>query len=120
MMNKMTNLKAVQYVLTNCELPADVAERLNAIAASLSKKASGSGEKKPTATQIANLGLQDKVLAYLRESGAHATCTEILKAIPELEGFGTQKVVPLIRALKDRNLVGAEKGKGGQTRIFAL
>ena len=39
MTNKMTNLKAIQYVLDNCEMPADVSERLNAIAMSLAKKA---------------------------------------------------------------------------------
>ena len=108
MTNKMTNLKAIQYVLDNCEMPADVSERLNAIAMSLAKKAAGgSTEKKPTATQLANRNLQDKVLNHLRESGAHATCTEILKAIPELDGMNTQKVV------------AAEKVKG-QMRFYSL
>ena len=48
-MTKMTNVKAIEFVLTNCNVPADVAEKLTAMKASFEKKSSA--ERKPTPTQ---------------------------------------------------------------------
>ena len=49
-MTKMTNVKALEYVLTNCaDLPSEVSEKLTSMKASFEKKASA--ERKPTPTQ---------------------------------------------------------------------
>ena len=48
-MEKMTNSKALAFVLANAELPADVREKIENIKASIDKK--NSAERKPTATQ---------------------------------------------------------------------
>ena len=99
-MEKMTNLKAVAYVLENCTLPADVREKMEKIQASFEKKASG--ERKPTATQVANEGLKMAILSYMEENANRLfTVTELIKEVPELEGLSTQKVSPLMAKLVD-------------------
>ena len=49
---KMTNRKALDYVLENCDLPSDVSEKLSAMLVALDKKSGGT--RKPTANQIAS------------------------------------------------------------------
>lgn len=108
-MEKMTNLKAVAYVLENCTLPADVAEKLEKIKASYEKKASG--ERKPTATQVANAGLKDSILSYMAENPDRLfSISELIKEVPELEGLSTQKVSPMISSLvKESKVVRVEE-----------
>lgn len=94
-MEKMTNLKAVAYVLENCELPADVAEKMEKIKASFEKKSTG--ERKPTATQVANEGLKVAILSYMAEQPNRLfTISELIKEVPELEGLSNQKVSALV------------------------
>ena len=47
------------------------------------------------------------------------TCTEILKAIPELSEYQVQKVSALLSRLKLAGRVNSVKGKGGKT-LFTL
>lgn len=97
-MEKMTNLKAVAYVLENCELPTDVREKLEKVKASFEKKSTG--ERKPTATQMANLSLKGAILSYMAEQPDRMfSISELIKEVPELEGLSTQKVSPMISAL---------------------
>ena len=99
-MEKMTNLKAVAYVLENCTLPADVKEKMEKIKASFEKKATG--ERKPTATQVANEGLKTAILSYMEENPVQVfSVSELIKKVPELEGLSTQKVSPLMAKLVD-------------------
>jgi hypothetical protein len=99
-MEKMTNLKAVAYVLENCELPTDVREKMEKIQASFEKKATG--ERKPTATQVANEGLKTAILSYMEENPVQMfSVSELIKKVPELEGLSTQKVSPLMAKLVD-------------------
>ena len=99
-MEKMTNLKAGAYVLEHCTLPADVAEKMEKIKASYEKKSSG--ERKPTATQVANEGLKTAILAYMAEQPNRLfTISELIKEVPELAGLSTQKVSPLMAKLVD-------------------
>lgn len=94
-MEKMTNLKAVAYVLENCTLPADVREKMEKIQASFEKKATG--ERKPTATQVANEGLKVAILSYMAEQPNRLfTISELIKEVPELEGLSNQKVSALV------------------------
>ena len=99
-MEKMTNLKAVAYVLENCTLPADVREMMEKLQVSFEKKATG--ERKPTATQVANEGLKTAILSYMEENPVQMfSVSELIKKVPELEGLSTQKVSPLMAKLVD-------------------
>lgn len=98
-MEKMTNAKAIAYVIENCTLPQDVAEKLEKIKASYEKKSSA--ERKPTATQIANEHLKEIVLEVLEQATEPMTVSEIIKAHAELQGLTTQKVSPLVAKLVD-------------------
>lgn len=98
-MEKMTNAKAIAYVIENCTLPQDVAEKLEKIKASYEKKSST--ERKPTATQIANEHLKEVVLEVLEQATEPMTVSEIIKAHTELQGLTTQKVSPLVAKLVD-------------------
>ena len=60
-----------------------------------------SGERKPTATQIANEHLKDVVLEVLTQATEPMTVSEIIKAHAELQGLTTQKVSPLVAKLVD-------------------
>ena len=98
-MEKMTNAKAIAYVIENYTLPQDVAEKLEKIKASYEKKSSA--ERKPTATQIANEHLKEVVLEVLTKATEPMTVSEIIKAHAELQGLTTQKVSPLVAKLVD-------------------
>jgi hypothetical protein len=116
-MEKMTNLKAVAYVLENCTLPADVAEKMEKIKASFEKKSTG--ERKPTATQVANEGLKGSILSYMAENPDRVfSISELIKEVPELEGLSTQKVSPMISALvKEFKVVRIEEKRKAYFKI---
>ena len=98
-MEKMTNAKAIAYVIENCTVPQDVAEKLEKILASYEKKSSA--ERKPTATQIANEHLKDVILEVLTKATEPMTVSEIIKAHAELSALSTQKVSPQLAKLVD-------------------
>ena len=64
-----------------------------------------SGERKPTATQIANEHLKEVVLEVLEMATKPMTISEIIKAHAELQGLSTQKVSPLVAKLVDETKV---------------
>ncbi|MBE6148164.1 MAG: hypothetical protein E7167_01430 [Firmicutes bacterium] len=65
----------------------------------LNKKSTG--ERKPTATQVANEGLKVGILAYMaNEPNRLFSISELIKEVPELAGLSTQKVSPLMSALE--------------------
>lgn len=98
-MEKMTNLKAVAYVLENCELPTDVREKLEKVKVSFEKKSTG--ERKPTATQVANEALKEAIMNFLTtEPDRIFMVGELIKEVPELAGLSTQKVTPMLSALE--------------------
>ena len=57
---KMTNKKALNYVLDNYDLPAEVAEKLEGMIAQLEKRATA--ERKPSARQLENGALKQSIL----------------------------------------------------------
>ena len=57
-----------------------------------------SGEKKPTATQVANEALKTAILDGM-EANRLYTVTELIKEIPALAGLTNQKVSPLANQL---------------------
>ena len=77
-----------------------------------------SGERKPTATQIANEGLKDVILEVLAGAEIPMTISEIIKAHEELQGLSTQKVSPLISSLvKEFKVVRIEEKRKAYFKI---
>lgn len=104
MANKMTQKNAIAYVLANCELPADVEEKIVAIHTALEKKSNSKGERKPTKTQIANEGFKSIIVDNM-ESGRLYTVTELTKEMPFGEELSTQRVSALVRQLKESGAI---------------
>lgn len=108
MTEKMTNSKALAFVLGMEGIPSDVREKLVNIKASIDKK--NSAERKPTATQTENVGLKSAILVGM-ESGKAYTIGDLMKEIPELADLTNQRVSALVRQLKDDGLVTREEIK---------
>ncbi len=95
-MDKMTNKKALLYVKENfTTMPTDVAEKIDAMILTLEKK---SASRKPTKVQEENEKLKNIIADALTDEGK--TVSEIISLVPELTGFNTQKVTPLLYALE--------------------
>ena len=106
-MEKMTNVKALAYVLANAELPADVREKVEKMKAQFEKK--NSAEKKPTATQVANEGIKGVILETLGEKSM--TITEMQKANSELAELSNQKISALLKQMTESGSVKREEIK---------
>ena len=59
-----------------------------------------SGEKKPTATQVANAALKVAIVEGMEPARLY-TVTELIKEIPAVAGLTNQKVSPLVNQLVD-------------------
>lgn len=106
-MEKITNVKALAYVLENCELSAEVKAKLEKMKAQFEKK--NSAEKKPTATQVANEGIKSVILETL---GAKSmTITEMQKANSELAELSNQKISALLKQMTENGSVKREEIK---------
>ena len=108
MTNKMTYVKALEIAIKAVEDNKEVAEKLEALKASVAKK--NSAERKPTATQKANEGYKEVILAYM-EVGKKYTITELMKGVVELADLSNQRVSALVRQLKEDGLVLREEEK---------
>ena len=95
-MEKITNVKALAYVLENCDLTDEVRAKVEKMKEQFEKK--NSAEKKPTANQIANKGIQDAILEGM-QNGKLYTITDMIKEIPACADLTNQKVSALIRPL---------------------
>lgn len=103
---KMTNRKALDYVLENCDLPSDVSEKLVSMLAALDKKSGGT--RKPTANQIANEELKTRIWDSM-ESGVGYRVKELAKLVG-MESFS--KCSALVKQLKDSGKVARSEEKG--------
>ena len=68
----------------------------------LAKK--NSGEKKLTATQVANEALKVAIYDGMQDNRLY-TVTEVIKEIPACAGLNNQKVSPLMNAMVDSGLL---------------
>ena len=93
-MEKFTMLADLPAVKENSVLSEFVAHEMEL----LTKK--NVGEKKPTAQQTANAGIQTAILEGL-EAGEKYTITDIIKTIPECADLTNQRVSALVRQLVD-------------------
>lgn len=101
-MTKMTYVKALEIAMETVKDNTEVFEKLEALKASISKK--NSAERKPTATQKANIGYKEAILDFM-ETGKKYTISDLMKEVVELEGLTNQRVSALVRQLKDEELV---------------
>ena len=102
MTNKMTYVKALEIAMEAVKDKTEVAEKLEALKASIAKK--NSVERKPTATQKANMAYKGAILAFM-EVGKKYTISELMKEVVELADLSNQRVSALVRQLKDDGLV---------------
>lgn len=114
MTNKMTNRKALAFVLENMsEMPADVREKLEKMVEALDNKASGA-TRKPTAKQVENDGFRKLIVEFLSTCPNRVlTCAEIGKEIPELNEMNNQRISALLSPLVKAGTVVkiTQKGK---------
>ena len=68
----------------------------------LAKK--NSAEKKPTAQQVANVGIQTAILNGM-EVGKAYTITDLIKSVPECADLTNQRVSALVRQMVDSGSV---------------
>lgn len=107
-MEKMTNVKAINYVLGNCEVPTEVKEKLEKMKEQFVKK--NGKERKPTANQTENVGFKADILEYLA-TVKNATITDLMKNVPSLADLSNQRVSAIVRQLKDSGEVVREEIK---------
>lgn len=112
MSEKMTNKKALNYVLENCDLPEGVAEKLTAMVAALEKKSGAT--RKPTARQTENAALRAELVDFINENaeGDGFTVSDLLKVCPAVEGDSNQHVSAVLR----QAVLNGELSKGSVKR----
>ena len=95
---KMTNRKALSYVLENCEVPAEVSDKLTAMIAALDKK--NTAERKPTAKQTENEAVRAALVEFINDNFTEGengfTCGDLLKVCPAVEGRSNQYVSAIL------------------------
>lgn len=114
MENKMTNRKALEFVLSTYgeDLPKEVKEKCEGMVAQLLKKsASKSGSGKMTATQKANADLKTKILEHM-VVGKGYLCSDMLTEFDFLDGMSTSKVSALVNQLVKDGKVEKASVKG--------
>ena len=95
-MTKMTYVAALNYVLTSyADLPADVSEKLISLRDQQAKRNSAKSDK-PTKAQVANMGVKDRLLAYMAD-GNRYTVADLVAAFDH--EYTSQKLSALLRQL---------------------
>lgn len=98
---KMTYVSALSFVLSNCDLPEDVASKLDMLRAQQEKR--NSAEKKPTKTQLANETLAEQVFEVVCAAGHPVTVSEVLEL--GALNMSNQKCSALMKKLVDAGRV---------------
>ena len=121
---RMTNKKALEYVIENCDLPTEIMEKFEKMRDSASRKTS-SGTKKPTATQIANETRKEVIMEILGESIEPLTATDIMKIYDnriedeEMKLNSNQRTSALLKQLVEEGKAVKEK-TGNKTLFHAV
>ena len=111
---KMTNAMALEIALevlkeTDAEKYTEVIEKLDKMLIQVNKKSSAN--RKPTATQLENEGLREKIVEYLRNTGKRLTVSEMMKEIEGLEELSNQRVTSLATFLYKEGKIDREVEK---------
>jgi len=107
MADKMTNVKALAYVLENCDLPDEISEKVKAMKASYEKR-NASKAGKPSKKAAENAEIAERVIAAMVAGEGYDT--NGIKALLGDSELSPQKVTAVMKALGNR--VVAEKVKG--------
>ena len=99
------NAILAKYALTDAE-KAFIEHELE-----LLDRKNASGEKKPTANQIANEAIRKDILEEM-EANRNYTITEMIKELASCAGMNTSKVVSLLRPLIADGKVERTESKG--------
>jgi len=92
---KMTNAKALEYVLNEVVLPEEVKEKIQNIYNSTVKK---STNRKPSKAQEQNV-VYAKMVQEVLEDGKARTISEILKERDEFADLSNQKMTAIVRMM---------------------
>ena len=103
-MTKRDYFTAIRAELTNADQIAFIDHELEL----LSKK--NSSEKKPTAVQIANIGIKTDILNGM-EANRLYTVSELLKVIPSCAELTNQRVSALLRQMVNDGVVNRTEDK---------
>ena len=106
-MEKLTYSKALDVAIA-AVAEGEVRDKLVALKASLEKK--NSAERKPTATQTANEGFKEPILAGITEDGKY-TITDLIKAVPEISELSNQRVSAIVRQMVETGSLVREEIK---------
>ena len=98
---KMTKREMFEHIKSHLTDPAEVALVEHELEL-LAKK--NSGEKKPTAQQVANDGIKTAIAESMTPNRLY-TVTELSKEIPECAELTNQRVSALLRQMKDDGIV---------------
>lgn len=118
-MEKMTNLIAMNYVIENCELPADVLEKMCNMRDSLVKK-SATRSKASKASAELNAQIGEIIVSVLADSDEPMTVTEINKSCDELVEYSNQKLSAVLRGLVTAERVIKSQAEKPKRTVFAL
>ena len=110
---KMTRTAALNFVLTNFDLPEDVAEKLENMKASLEKKADPA-TRKPTKAQTENEGIKAAILTAITDK--HLRAQEVANACGLTSA---QKASALLKQLVDEGKAKKGEGPKGSTVFTA-
>ena len=94
-MKKVTKREMFEGIKANYDLTADEIAFIDHELELLAKKNASTGERKPTATQKANEGVKEEILAVLSDEAV--TVTEIVKTLDA--DYTNQKISALLRQL---------------------
>lgn len=106
-MTKLTKKDALNFVLTNCELPEEIADKLTAMVEQLNKKATG--ERKPTKKQLESAERGAKVAEFIENADEPMTATAIAKAIFGEDATASKVTAHLTKLVKDGKVVRSEE-----------
>ena len=102
MTKKMTKREMFEQIKANYPLTDEEVKFIDHELELLAKK--NSGEKKPTAVQVANEGIKQAIVAGM-EKGKKYTITDLMKCIPECAELSNQRVSALVRQLLNDEIV---------------
>ena len=115
---KTMKFDAIAAALQGQDLPhnlttQDLLDFVTAEKALLAKK-NAKADGKLTKTQEENEGYKALILEYLAglDEGKGASCTDLIKNVPELSEFNTSKISSLTRQLKDAGRIIRKEVKG--------
>lgn len=111
--NRITKRDRFNELLAIAEVKANPAlvEFINHELELLAKKNASNGERKPTKTQILNESIKDTIYNSMEQGKAYLV-SELMKEIPSISEYSSQKIVALVHSLVDEGKVEREVIKG--------